>query len=120
MRRSIPSLFVLVLLAGCGAGAATQPPPLSAGALAVAPTAPLLDLKGRNADELLALFGIPGLDVVDGPSRKLQFANDRCVVDAYLYAPRPGRTPVVSYAEARNRAGEAAEMVGCLAELRRR
>jgi len=121
MSRSVPSLLVLTLLAGCGAGATTQPPPLSAGTMAVtAPSAPLLDLKGHNADELLALFGSPGLDVVDGPSRKLQFANDRCVVDAYLYAPRPGQTPVVSYAEARNRAGAAAEMVGCLAELRRR
>lgn len=111
---------MLTLLAGCGAGAATTPAPLSVGTLAVtAPDAPLVDLKGRNADELLALFGIPGLDVVDGPSRKLQFANDHCVVDAYLYAPRSGQTPVVSYAEARDRAGETAEMIGCLAALRR-
>ncbi len=119
MIRSVPFLGLLILLGGCGAGAATEAgPPISAGRFA--PSAPLIDLKGRNADELLTLFGIPGLDVVDGPSRKLQFANDRCVVDAYLYAPRPGQTPVVSYAEARDRTGEAAEMVGCLALLRRR
>lgn len=119
MVRAVSALVLMILLAGCGAGATTgAPPPMSVGALA--PSAPIVDLKGRNADELLTLFGIPGLDVVDGPSRKLQFANDRCVVDAYLYAPRPGQTPVVSYAEARDRTGEAAEMIGCLAQLRRR
>ena len=76
------------------------------------------DIVGRDARALQQLFGAPRLDVREGAGRKLQFANDRCVLDTFLYAPRNGAEAVVTYAEARTRAGVDMPASACVSQLR--
>lgn len=70
-------------------------------------------LVGMDARALQRQFGKPRLDIRDPTARKLQFANDRCILDAYLYAPAENREPVVTYFEARTPAGVAADGNAC-------
>lgn len=73
-------------------------------------------LKGHNADSLIRFFGKPTLDVQEMQGRKLQFINNKCVVDAYLY-PDKGRTPVVTHVDTRNRDGESVDADDCIASF---
>jgi hypothetical protein len=114
------AIAALALVAGC-----TAPPPRPAAI--PAPPVPLspplsgLDrVMGRNASQLQALFGEIGLDIREGPARKLQFASPVCVLDAYLYAPKPGAEPVVSYIDARLANGDDFDRASCIAALVRR
>lgn len=75
---------------------------------------------GRDARDLQRLFGEPRLDIHEGPAHKLQFASDRCILDAYLYPPREGTEAVVTYIDARTADGEAADRAECIRALRRR
>ena len=72
---------------------------------------------GRDAGALEAQFGRPGLDVREGSARKLQFANQTCVLDAYLYPPRQGAEPVVTHVDARLPDGRDTDRAGCVASL---
>ncbi len=56
---------------------------------------------GQNADALQRVFGPPRLNVVEGDVRKLQFSGEACVLDVYLYPPRPGGEPQATYIDAR-------------------
>lgn len=76
------------------------------------------DVLGKDARGLTALFGQPRLDVREGIGRKLQFVNDRCVLDTYLYAPRAGSDAVVTHIDARNRVGIDMAPAACIALLR--
>ena len=78
------------------------------------------ELMGLNASALANLFGQPKLDVREGAGRKLQFLNERCVLDTYLYAKREGGDAVVSHAEARDRNGTDMPASNCTAMLRQR
>lgn len=78
------------------------------------------ELMGLNASALANLFGQPKLDVREGAGRKLQFLNDRCVLDTYLYAKREGGEAVVAHAEARDRNGGDMPASNCTAMLRQR
>ncbi len=122
--RLIAPLVAMAALSACGAAV---PPPKTAPAavrpapnpyLGAGPGAPV-ELAGKDARALGNLFGKPRLDVREGAGRKLQFVNDRCVLDAYLYAPRAGSEAVVTYAEARDRAGIDMPASSCSALLRR-
>ena len=75
-----------------------------------APGAPLL---GMDAKKLVSLLGQPRLDIRDRTVRKMQFANGRCVIDAYLYAPARGREPQVTHIDARLPTGEDAPVASC-------
>lgn len=77
-------------------------------------------VMGRDMAALVRLFGTPRLDVTEGAGHKLQFANDRCVLDAYLYAPRAGADAVVTHVDARSPDGEDTDRAGCIAALQRR
>lgn len=80
-----------------------------------------LDLMGRTAGQLAALFGQPALDVREGTARKLQFLNGRCVLDAYLYPGRNNRAePVVTHVDTRLPDGRDTDRAGCAEALRRR
>lgn len=124
LRSSMP-LMALLALSACGAA---TPPPKTATSVPVRPapnpylnvasTAPV-DLAGKDARALTSLFGQPRLDVREGAGRKLQFLNERCVLDTYLYTPRAGQEAVVSHAEARDRAGIDMAASACAALLKR-
>ncbi len=77
-------------------------------------------VMGREAPDLVALFGNPGLDVREGPARKLQFLGPACVLDAYLYPPRRGGDPVVTHVDARLPDGRDTDRAECVAALSRR
>ncbi|MEM1132434.1 MAG: hypothetical protein AAGH53_05825 [Pseudomonadota bacterium] len=109
-------------LAGCAAAPAASVS--STGAPTnVAP--PPLDTRGlkavlnRSDDELVALFGAPRLDVVEGAARKLQFSGKNCVLDVYLYPPENGGERKSTYVDARDRQGGAADRASCANALRR-
>lgn len=75
---------------------------------------------GRSARDLARLFGEARLDIAEGPAHKLQFAGEACVLDAYLYPPRSGAEPVVTYVDARGPDGTPMERDDCVRALRRR
>lgn len=77
-------------------------------------------VMGRTAAQLIRDFGTPRLDVTEGPAHKLQFAGDRCVMDAYLYAPRSGADPVVTHIDTRSPDGADVARDACIATLPRR
>lgn len=73
---------------------------------------------GLTAEELVQWFGAPALQIREGQSWKLQFRSNRCVLDAYLYPPAPGRTDYrVTYVEARTRSMAAIDPAVCIASL---
>ena len=72
---------------------------------------------GANAATLGRLFGKFELDVREGDARKLQFAGPACVLDAYLYPPRPGGEPVVTWVDARLLDGRDIDRASCVAAL---
>ena len=49
--------------------------------------------------------------------RKLQFANGRCILDAYLYAPARGKEPVVTHVDARSPTGTDVDPAACATAL---
>ena len=122
IRRAIlPSLGLTLLIAGCTAPA----PHLTISApVAVKPTnlheAGLERVLGRSAPELVALFGEADLDGREGQARRLQFAGPVCVLDAYLYPPKAGAEPIVTYIDARLPTGDDIDRASCVAALSRR
>lgn len=110
-------------LAGCATAPRTAPPVHVERALPVPTTRTLSGLDavmGRGARALVALFGDPGLDVREGPARKLQFLGPACVLDAYLYPPRGGGDPVVTHVDARQPDGRDIDRASCVEALSRR
>ncbi|WNO54528.1 hypothetical protein [Stakelama saccharophila] len=75
---------------------------------------------GQHAEALERLFGRPDADTTEGVARKLQFMSDICVLDAYLYPPKGGGRPVVTYVDARERDGSPIDRASCVAALTRR
>lgn len=74
-------------------------------------------LIGLSANELVARFGTPRLQVREGAGTKLQFLGSACVLDAYLYPPAAGGTQRVAHVDTRNREGRVVEQTGCIAAL---
>jgi hypothetical protein len=77
----------------------------------------LESVMGRNARALTTLFGQPGLDVREGPGRKLQFLGPACILDAYLYPPANGGEAVVTHIDARLPDGRDMDRASCVAAL---
>ena len=130
------ALVLPLLLTACGGATATGTStrgPVTAGQLpppdlhrgGTLPDRPGHDagggqVMGRTAAQLTRDFGQPRLDVTEGPAHKLQFASDRCVMDAYLYAPRTGAEPVVTHIDTRSPDGADVARDACIATLPRR
>lgn len=76
-------------------------------------------VMGKDAGQLVALFGQPNAEVREGAGRKLQFASAICVLDAYLY-PRGSAQPVVTHVDARQNDGSTIDRASCVAALQRR
>ena len=79
-----------------------------------------LGVIGSDSRGLERLFGRPRLDIRDPAVRKLQFTDGQCILDAYLYPPRPRKEPVTTFAEARTADGDAMDWTVCAAQLKRR
>ncbi|WP_313806393.1 hypothetical protein [Sphingobium sp.] len=116
-----PALVALLslTLAACGGvvpppAAHVAPPPAGPPASAFTRSGPLI---GSDARHLIQLFGQPRLDIRESTMRKLQFANGRCVLDAYLYVPPQGREPLVTHVDARTPAGTDVDPASCAAAL---
>jgi hypothetical protein len=114
LARVILGAALALPLAACG-GSVVPPAPISrspAGppASAFMRSGPLM---GMDARHLTQQFGTPRLDIRESTMRKLQFANGRCVLDAYLYAPAQGREPVVTHVDARTPAGADIDPAAC-------
>jgi hypothetical protein len=74
---------------------------------------------GASAAMLTARFGRPDLELAEHQARKLQFSGADCVLDLYLYPPRPGAEPVVTHADARRPDGAEMDREQCAAALSR-
>jgi hypothetical protein len=75
---------------------------------------------GQDARGLAGLFGTPDQDVKEEGARRLQYAGPFCILDAYLYPPRGGVEPVVTYVDARQPNGKDIDRASCVAALVRR
>ncbi|HAF41273.1 MAG TPA: hypothetical protein DCG90_05820 [Sphingobium sp.] len=118
LRPGFAALLALPL-AACGAGTIVPPgapvaPPPGPPASAFLKQGPLL---GSDARRLTQMFGAPRLDIRETTVRKLQFANGRCVLDAYLYAPARGKEPVVTHVDARSPSGTDVDPAACATAL---
>lgn len=74
-------------------------------------------LMGADAKKLTQMFGQPRLDIRDRSVRKLQFANGRCILDAYLYSSAKGKDPIVTYTDSRLPNGKDVDPMACAAML---
>ena len=117
MRRLAPT--TALLLAAC---ATTPPAPVATPAIPAAASASPSDhrtLTGMSAGELIAHFGKPHLQIVEGAGTKLQFVGPACVLDAYLY-PSGNGAPRVTDIEARNFQGDSVNTQGCVYAIEQR
>lgn len=113
---TVPGLLLASLLAGCATTSTPAPAPI----VSAPPPSGLARVIGQDARALQILFGVPDLDVREGPARKLQYAGPICVLDAYLYPPAAGREPIVRHLDARTPAGDDFDRASCIAALSRR
>jgi len=121
IRRPASWLGAALLLGGCVSTPVEKPaPPVQPVRPPVYNAAGLEPVMGRTARALEALFGRPDLDVREGTARKLQFASQICVLDTYLYPPRGGGEPIVTYMDARLPDGRDIDRASCVAALSRR
>ncbi len=75
---------------------------------------------GADETALERQFGQPRLDVWEGDARKLQFSGEPCVLDVYLYPPRPGAKPTATYVDARRASdGLDVDRAACVRALKR-
>lgn len=74
---------------------------------------------GASAAQLMAQFGEPRLDVLEGDVRKLQYSGTACVLDIYLYPTSSSREPVATYVDARRSSdGQDVDRVACAKALK--
>ena len=113
MRRLL-TLSLALVLAGCAARpqqpATVTPPapqPIESGSL-----------TGLTAQELVARFGTPALQIREGTSLKLQFRGPRCVMDAYLYPSGGSGTLKVTHVDTRLPSGGDMDQAACIFALR--
>ena len=118
--RSLAPAAALLLAAGCATAPDRSGTAPSAERPANMREAGLERVIGHSAPELIALFGNPDLDLHEGAARRLQFVGPVCVLDAYLYPPKDGRDPAVSYVDARLPSGDDIDRASCVAALSRR
>lgn len=121
--RTLSAVVLLTFLAGCQGNTQSRP----ASPSVVAPPVPSLTkgsgldrVMGANARSLSTLFGTAQQDVREEGARKLQFANDKCILDAYLYPQVSTREPVVTYLAARLPDGRETDKAGCVTALSRK
>ena len=97
------------------------PPPVSGFRTADVMSLPGLEgVIGADAAALERRFGVARLHVWEGDARKLQFSGEACVLDVYLYPPRPGAEPTATYVDARRASdGLDVDRAACVRALKR-
>ncbi len=112
-------MLLVVMLSACST---PLPPIVAPTVVRSAPMRPLgLErVLGQKADELVAKFGPADQSVKEEGVTRLQFRSPICVLDAYLYAPSPGREPEVTYVDTRQSDGRDIDRASCVAALARR
>ena len=114
------ALALAPMLAACGAGTGAVQGGVQSARVAtlIPPTNPPRPAQGFRAAKVMNLpglemvigntaaglarhFGQPRLNVIEGDARKLQFIGKACVLDIYLYPPRPGAEPTATHVDAR-------------------
>ncbi len=122
MHQSYLAMGLMLALSACGgASKSVEQRP----ATFIPPAAPkvltgLDRVMGKDARALISLFGPAQQDVREETSRKLQFANANCVLDAYLYPSAKGKDPVVTFLSARVPDGRDADKASCVGALARK
>src|SRR3546814_19241624 len=91
----------------------TPQPVRSAAAYGKVPQA----LVGADARKLVDLLGRPRMDIRERTVRKLQFANGRCVLDAYLYNRKGKKEPLVTHVDTRLPSGADTDTPNCIQSL---
>ena len=115
MRFLVAALFLA--LAACAPRVATPVEPAPSPTTPIRPTGGLF---GVTSSDLIARFGQPSFQVREGTGTKLQWAENGCVLDAYLYPPDSGRgADRVMHVDARNPSGADLNLDSCLALLDR-
>jgi hypothetical protein len=116
------ALFLLpVFVAGCATTVSPPPPPFAATRSPPMTKTGLDRVLGQTARGLTALFGEADQDVRESEgARRLQYTGPICILDAYLYPPRPGAEGEVSYVDARQPDGRDIDRASCVAALTRR
>lgn len=117
LRRS--AILTLLLALGACAAPQTVAPPATPRAAPPPPQSSqaVSSLTGLTGRRLQAMFGRPRLEIEEGHARKLQFAGEACVLDAYLYPPAQGQEPVVTHVDARLGDGRDYDAASCIAAL---
>lgn len=120
IRRGLLLVLPLLPLAAC----APTPGPKAPVAVTEKPVklheAGLERVMGKTGAQLTQLFGDTDLDGHEGQARRMQFAGPSCVLDAYLYPPKDGGEPIVTYVDARLPSGDDIDRASCIAALSRR
>ena len=110
----------LVLIAGLAACAPRVATPVEPVPSPTTPIRPTGGLFGVTSNDLIARFGQPSFQVREGAGTKLQWSENGCVLDAYLYPPPNGQgVPRVMHVDARNPSGADLGLDSCLALLAR-
>jgi hypothetical protein len=116
MRRPV-TLVPILFLAACAPRVAQQPAPTTTPVGVDRPSGVLI---GLTASELGARFGAPRFQVREGAGTKLQWSENGCVLDAYLYPPPNGQgVPRVAHVDARNPSGADLNIDNCLSLMAR-
>ncbi len=119
MTRLMLLLLPGLALAGCASDGAAPRPARAAPVPIPTGTFGLEGVLGQNARALVAHFGTPTADLVEGSARKMQFSSATCVLDAYLY-PKGSSEPVVTYLDARQGDGSPVDRASCVSALQMR
>jgi len=118
-RARIATLAAAIALSACTTAVPVVTPPPIARPSAV-PATGLERVIGKDARNLVGLFGDADQDVREPGSRRLQFSGPICILDAYLYPPAKGKEPLVTYVDARQPDGRDIDRASCVAALTRR
>lgn len=116
-RLAIAPLSLLLVLPACVSATASRAPVAAPVRTAAVYGRAPEGLAGADARRLVALFGQPRMDVRESTVRKLQFANGRCVLDAYLYATGRKKEPVVAHVDTRLASGADVDQAACILSL---
>jgi hypothetical protein len=109
------TLASTLLLAACASR--PTPPPAPEQPVQVVPSRrQATRLTGMTTQDLTTHFGRPALQVQEGTSLKLQFRNNYCVLDAYLYPGQNG-VLVVTHVDTRLRSGTDTDQATCISAL---
>jgi len=115
--RTIAVLFPVFVLAACAPR--VQAPPVAASHPAIERPG-TTTMIGLTSNDLISRFGQPTFQVKEGPGTKLQWAQNGCVLDAYLCPPEDGRgSDRVTHVDSRQPSGADLTLNACLDLLNR-